>query len=68
MREPKQREVRVYASNAEADAADRAYWLSLTPDERIELTWQMSEELWRLRGEFNDDPRLCRTVASIRRR
>jgi hypothetical protein len=68
MSEAKQREVRVFGSAAEAEAADREYWRSLTPDERIELTWQMSEELWRLRGAFNDDPRLCRTVASVRRR
>ena len=48
--------VRVCRSAAEEEAADRQFWKSLTPAERIDLTWQLSEELWRLKGEFHDDP------------
>jgi hypothetical protein len=32
----------------EVERADAAYWFSLTPAERVELAWQLSEEQWAL--------------------
>ena len=60
--------VRVFHSHDEADRAEAEYWRGLTPAERLLCTWQLSEELWRLCGEFNDEPGLCRTVARVERR
>jgi len=57
--------VRVCRTKDEAEAADREWWAALTPDERLELTWQLSEQLYRLRGEFNDEPGICRSVARL---
>ncbi|HSK08107.1 MAG TPA: hypothetical protein VK911_00905, partial [Vicinamibacterales bacterium] len=59
--------VRRFASAAEADRHDLEYWLSLPPAERVLQVWRLSVELWRLRGEFRDEPGLCRSVASVRR-
>jgi hypothetical protein len=60
--------VRVCRNKGEAEAADREWWAALTPEQRLELTWQLSEELYRLRGEFNDEPGICRSVARLVRR
>lgn len=60
--------VRVCRTKDEAEAADREWWAALTPEQRLELTWQLSEELYRLRGEFNDEPGICRSVARLVRR
>ena len=30
------------------EKADEKYWASLTPAERVELAWQLSEEQWAL--------------------
>ncbi len=61
-------EIRVCRTTREEEAADREFWRHLTPDQRIEETWLLSEELWRLRNEFHDEPGLCRSAASIRRK
>jgi hypothetical protein len=61
-------QVRVYRSLAEHDRGDREFWESIPPHERIAETWRLSEELWRLKGEFNDEPGLCRSVARVVRR
>jgi hypothetical protein len=60
--------VRRFASNAEADRHDAEYWRQLTPDERVLLAWQLSVEQWELLGRKADEPGLCRSVASVRRR
>ena len=60
--------VRVCRNKGEAEAVDREWWAALTPEQRLELTWQLSEELYRLRGEFNDEPGICRSVARLVRR
>jgi len=59
--------VRRFVSAAEADRHDAEYWLSLAPAERLLQVWRLSVELWRFRGEFRDEPGLCRSVASVRR-
>jgi hypothetical protein len=60
--------VRRFTSHADADRSDREYWLQMSPAERVLQTWRLSEEFWRMRGEFPDEPGLCRSVASVRRR
>jgi hypothetical protein len=59
--------VRRFASAAEADRHDLEYWLSFPPHERLLQVWRLSEDLWRWRGEFRDEPGLSRSVASVRR-
>ena len=59
--------IRICRTAAEEEAADREFWQRLTPAERIEDTWLLSEELLRLRNEFIDEPGLCRSVARLRR-
>lgn len=59
--------VRRYASAAEADRHDLEYWLSIPAPERLLQVWRLSVDLWRRRGEFRDEPGVCRSVASVRR-
>ena len=59
--------IRICRTAADEETADREFWQRLTPEERIEETWRLSEELWRLRNEFSDEPGLCRSVASLHR-
>jgi hypothetical protein len=59
--------IRVYHSIEAHDADDAAYWLSIPVAERVLLTWQLSEEQWRLRGADPNESRLSRSVASVRR-
>lgn len=60
--------VRRFASAAEADRHDLEYWLQIPDADRILQVWRLSEELWRLRGDFPDEPGLCRSVARVHRR
>ena len=59
--------VRVFRTMAEQEAGDREFWKSLSPEDRILETWRLSEELWRLKGEFPDEPGLCRTITRVLR-
>jgi hypothetical protein len=59
--------VRVYRSNQAQDRDDAAYWGALPVDVRVLQVWRLSEEQWRLRGEFPDEPGLCRSVARVHR-
>lgn len=49
-----ERIVRKFASHAEADAADREYYHSLTPQQRMQI---MLEVVRRYRESFGDDAR-----------
>jgi hypothetical protein len=60
--------VRRFASAAEADRHDEKFWAHLTPEERVLLAWHLSEELWRLRDGYVDEPGFSRPVARIHRR
>jgi hypothetical protein len=47
---------RRFASNVEADLAERQPWPTLTDEERVELAWKLSEETWPLGpARMNDD-------------
>jgi hypothetical protein len=59
---------RRFASNAEADQHDAEYWRQIPPAERVRLAWRLSVEQWELAGRLPDEPRLCRSVASVRGR
>jgi hypothetical protein len=60
-------EVRVYSSHSAHDRDDAAYWASLPIEVRVLQVWQLSEEQWRSRGEFPDEPGLCRSIARVHR-
>ena len=59
--------VRVYSSLEEHDRDDAAYWAAIPADVRVLQVWRLSEEQWRLRGEFPNEPGSCRSVARVRR-
>lgn len=59
---------RRFASNADADRHDAEFWRQIPPDERVLVAWRLSVEQWQLLGVTPDEPGLCRSVASIRRR
>lgn len=60
--------VRRYASAADADREDVAYWQQVPPAERVLHVWRLSQELWQLKGDPIHERGLCRSVASVRRR
>jgi hypothetical protein len=59
---------RRFASAADADREDLAYWLRMPERERVLQVWRLSVELWRLSGEKVNEPGLCRSVARVLRR
>jgi hypothetical protein len=59
---------RRFSSNAEADRHDAEFWRAMPPHERVLLAWRLSVEQWALLGRAPDEPGLCRSVASVRRR
>jgi hypothetical protein len=63
----KRMDVRVYPSLVGHARDDAAYWAAMPVDVRILQVWKLSEEQWRLRGEFPDASGLPRSVASVRR-
>jgi len=48
-------EVRVFRSHAEADAADKEWWLRIPPNERVELARRLSQELYGMKVELPSD-------------
>jgi hypothetical protein len=58
--------VRVSRTPGEAEKADREFLEKLTPADRIELTWQLSEEQWKVKGA--DESRFSRHHTRIIRR
>jgi hypothetical protein len=60
--------VRRFSSHAEADAADRAYWQSVSPDDRLAMVWDLVLTYSRMQGQDGDQPRLQRSVCRIERR
>lgn len=57
--------VRLYRTVAEHEADDRDFWKAIPPEDRVLETWRLSEELWRLKGEFNDEPGLSRLLRAF---
>ena len=61
-------QVRLCLTWQEEELADREFWRSLTPAERILATWQLSQETWKLKGVIDDESRLHRHVARVTKR
>ena len=59
--------VRRYSSATDADRHDLEFWMQIPEAERILRVWQLSQEIWQLRGDLPDEPGLCRSVARVRR-
>jgi len=59
---------RRFASNEEADRHDADYWRRIPPSERALQAWRLSVEQWQMIGRQPDEPGLCRSIASLRRR
>lgn len=60
--------VRVFRSWEEENAASDEFWAAMTPEQRVELLWDMVLDLDAWRGGSGDQPRLQRSVVRIRRR
>jgi hypothetical protein len=60
--------IRRFASAADADREDRAYWQQIPEAERALAAWRLSQELWGLTGGPPHESGLCRSVARVRRR
>lgn len=60
--------IRRFASAADADREDRAYWQQIPEAERAVEAWRLSQELWRLTGGPPHESGLCRSIARVRRR
>ncbi|MBA2260297.1 MAG: hypothetical protein H0W18_15500 [Acidobacteria bacterium] len=59
--------VRRFASHAEADAADLAYWRAIPDAERVLQVWRLSLAQWTMKGDVDDASRLRRSITRIRR-
>jgi hypothetical protein len=59
--------VRRFASHAEADAADLAYWREISDAERVLQVWRLSLAQWTMKGDVDDASRLRRSITRIRR-
>jgi hypothetical protein len=60
-------QVRVYPSAPAQARDDPQFWAALPLEVRVLEVWRLSEEQWRQRGEFPDEPGLCRSVARLHR-
>ena len=60
--------VRRFSSAAEADLHDLEFWMQIPEDERPLQVWRLSLEQWQLAGHPPHEPRLHRSVTSVRRR
>jgi hypothetical protein len=49
----------------EDDRLDREFWANLPPDERVEETWQLTLELWELKGWDPGEPGLRGPVVRV---
>jgi hypothetical protein len=58
----------LFRSFDDAERADRAFWLAITPIERLREVERLTEELAALRGLSPHELRLSRSIARIRRR
>ena len=60
--------VRKFASHAEADAADLAYWRRASPEEKLEAVWDLVLIHSQMQGQSVDQLRLQRSVCRVERR
>ena len=60
-------EANVYRSFDEAERAERKYWDSLSPAERLGMMWQLTLDAWSFTGAPDAESRLPRHIVSIHR-
>ena len=58
-------EARIFRSFGEEQRADRDYWKSLTPAQRLAMMWQLTIDAWSFKGEPIAESRLPRHVVRI---
>jgi hypothetical protein len=61
-------EARIFRGFDEEEQAEREYWKSLTPAERVDMMWQLAIDAWSFMGETFAESRLPRHVVSVHRR
>jgi hypothetical protein len=52
----------------EMERADLAFWLAMTPEDRLRAMWSIVEDTLALKGEHGPAPRLQRSVGGVRPR
>jgi hypothetical protein len=57
--------IRRFASAADADREDHAYWQQIPEAERALEAWRLSQELWRLKGGPPHESGLCRSLRAF---
>ena len=57
--------VRVCHGWQEEEQADREFWRSLSPAQRVLATWLLSRETWKLKDVIDDESRLHRHAARV---
>lgn len=50
------------------DPEDESYILSLTPEQRVEMVWQLTLDAWGFKEGLLDEPRLRRDIGRVVRR
>ena len=67
MSEPSNRVVTVRKARlgAEDERLDREFWAQIPRDERAELAWQLTLELYELKQWDSGEPGLCRSIACV---
>jgi hypothetical protein len=58
---------RIFRSFEAEQQADRMYWLSLSPAERLAMMWQLTKDAWAFTGERVAESRLSRHIVRIHR-
>jgi hypothetical protein len=59
--------VKIFRSFDEEAKAEREYWRSLTPAERVDMMWQLTLDAWSFTGAPIAESRLPRHIVSIHR-
>ena len=67
LQEPRKIAARLVRQGHDEEAFDAEFWAAMTGEQRVELLWEMVLEARAIRGEVGDEPRLQRTVVSLRR-
>jgi hypothetical protein len=49
----------------EEERLDREFWAEVDPSDRVEVAWNLTLELWALKGWDAGEPGLCRSVARV---
>ena len=56
---------RLFRSVEEEQQAEREYWATVTPAERLAMMWQLTLDVWVFTGDAGAESRLPRSVVRI---